>query len=216
MRIAVLGTGMVGRTLAGAFMGLGHDVVVGTRDPAATRARADESADALAGLDLRSFREAAESAELLVNATNGSGSISALEAAGEDNLAGRIILDVANPLDFSQGFPPSLSVCNTDSLAEQIQRRFPEAHVVKSLNTVTAPVMVDPGSLASPSTIFMCGDTDDAKDVVAGLLRELGWSDILDLGGIANARGPEMYLPLWLRVMGASGTARFNVRVIRE
>ncbi len=213
MRIAVIGTGVVGRTLAQGLQRAGHDVVVGTRDPADTSARED-----WAGVDvaLQPLSLAAGDAEVVVNATNGMASLAALGEVGTDHLAGKVIVDVANPLDFSQGFPPTLSVKDTDSLAEQIQRAFPEARVVKALNTVTASVMVDPGSVGDgDSTVFAAGDDAEARQVVVGLLRELGWRDVLELEGLSNARGLEMWLPLWVRLMGALGTAEFNLKVVR-
>lgn len=211
MRVAVLGTGTVGRTLAAALDTAGHAVALGTRDPQATLARGDP-------LPLRpvALADAATGADVVVNATNGAGSLAALEAVGEDALDGTVLVDVANPLAFADG-QLSLFVANTDSLAERIQRRFPRARVVKTLNTVTAAVMVDPGQLGGGDhTIFVCGDDADAKRVTAELLRGLGWSDVLDLGGLAAARGMEMYLPLWLSAMQALGTPLFNVKVVRD
>lgn len=222
MKIAILGTGMVGRSLAAGFAGVGHDVVIGTRNPAVTLTRDVGSAtfaDWLAtapGVQLRTSTEAAAHGEVLVNATNGESSLAALTTAGEANLAGKVLLDAANPLDFANGFPPTLSVCNTDSLAEQIQRRFPTAKVVKSLNTVNADVMVNPAALGDGGTaMFVAGDDAEAKSVVVDLLRDVGWRHILDLGGIDAARGMEMYLPLWLRLMQATGTVGFNIAVVR-
>ena len=135
---------------------------------------------------------------------------------GSDHLAGKTLLDAANPLDFSQGFPPSLSVKDTDSLAEQIQRAFPESRVVKALNTVTASVMVDPAGLGDgDTTIFAAGDDAEARAQVVGLLRDLGWRDIVELEGLENARGLEMWMGLWVRLMGALGTTHFNLRLVR-
>ena len=213
MRIAVIGTGVVGRTLAQGFQRAGHDVVVGTRDPGATSAREE-----WAGLDvpLQPLGLVAADADVVVNATPGDASLSALGEVGTDHLAGKVLVDVSNPLDFSQGFPPTLSVKDTDSLAEQIQRAFPDTRVVKSLNTVTASVMVDPGSVGDgDTTIFAAGDDAEARGVVTGLLRELGWQDVIELDGLQNARGLEMWLPLWVRLMGALGTAEFNLKVVR-
>ena len=213
MRIAVIGTGVVGRTLAQGFQRAGHDVVVGTRDPDATSGREE-----WAGLDvpLQPLGLVAADADVVVNATPGDASLSALGEVGTDHLAGKVLVDVSNPLDFSQGFPPTLSVKDTDSLAEQIQRAFPDTRVVKSLNTVTASVMVDPGSVGDgDTTIFAAGDDAEARGVVAGLLRELGWQDVIELDGLQNARGLEMWLPLWVRLMGALGTAEFNLKVVR-
>jgi predicted dinucleotide-binding enzyme len=199
--------------------------VIGTRDPETTLARTDPDpmgnppfarwASEHPGVALASYAEAAAGADLVVNATNGSGSLAALELAGEDTLAGTVLVDVSNPLDFSAGFPPTLFVKDTDSLGEQIQRAFPRARVVKTLNTMNADVMVDPGSLGEGSTVFVSGDDPGAKAQVTELLRSLGHRDVLDLGDISTARGPEMLLPAWLRVMGALGTATFNFKVVR-
>ena len=156
MRIAVIGTGVVGRTLAQALQRSGHDVAVGTRDPAETSRREE-----WAGVDvpLQPLADRRRDADLVVNATNGGASLAALGEVGSDHLAGKVLLDVSNPLDFSQGFPPTLSVKDTDSLAEQIQRAFPDARVVKALNTVNVSVMVDPGSVGDgDTTVFAAGD----------------------------------------------------------
>jgi predicted dinucleotide-binding enzyme len=226
MRIGILGTGAVGRTVASALAALGHDVVLGTRDPKRTLARSGPDnrgrpsvADWLQenpAVRLATFADATRDAEMVVNATSGEGTLPAIQSAGKANLAGKVLLDIANPLDFSRGFPPSLSVCNTDSLAEQIQRAVPEARVVKSLNTVNTSVMVDPAAVGDGDhSIFVCGNDAEAKASVVGLLREFGWRDIIDLGDLSNARGTEMYLPIWVRLMGTLGTPTFNVKVVR-
>jgi hypothetical protein len=213
MRIAILGTGTVGRTLAGRLAGLGHEVSVGTRDVEGTRARPEWT---YAAPRLASFANAAAGAELVVNASGGTVTMDVLGAAGEDNLAGKVLVDVSNPLDFSGGFPPTLFVKDTDSMAERIQAAYPRTLVVKSFNTMSADVMVDPLSLAGGDhTIFLAGDSADAKASVTALLREMGWSDILDLGDLKAARGLEMWLPLWLRLYGTLGTGSFNIKVVR-
>ena len=213
MRIAVLGTGAVGRTLAPAFVRLGHEVRVGTRDPAATREREDWTLDG----PLVPYGEVADAAVLVVNATNGQVSLDALSEAGADALAGVVLLDVANPLDFSAGFPPTLTVKDTDSLAEQIQRAYPGARVVKALNTVNAGVMVDPKRVGDGgTTMFLAGDDAEARALVAELLRALGWRDIIEFEQLSAARGMEMWLPLWVRLMGRLGTADFNLRIVRR
>jgi 8-hydroxy-5-deazaflavin:NADPH oxidoreductase len=209
MRIAVIGTGSVGQTIAPVFQRLGHDVVLGTRDPAATAAREEWAGS---DLTLVPFAEAGAGADLVVNATGGSAS---LDALADVDLDGKVLLDVSNPLDFSAGFPPSLFVKDTDSLAEQIQRAHPEARVVKSLNTVTAGVMIDPGSLAETTTMFLAGDDPLARETVRELLTELGWVDIIEFPTLDAARALEMWLPMWVRLMGALGTADFNVRLVR-
>lgn len=217
MQIAVLGTGTVGRTLAGRFDQLGHDVTLGTRDVELTRGREDYTAWAgeHPGVALASFADAAGAAEVVVNCLPGSTTLDVLRRVGSSNLTGKVLLDVSNPLDGSVGFPPKLFTTSDDSLGEQVQRDHPGARVVKTLNTLTADLMVHPEALGESTTVFVSGDDAAAKQVVTGLLRELGHDDVLDLGGIETARGPEMYLPLWLRTMGALGTASFNLRIVR-
>lgn len=226
MKISVIGTGAVGRRLAAALERAGHEVLLGTRDPAQTLARTETSAvgappisawhEDHPGIPLVPLAEAGHHAEIIVNATQGAASLAALEVAGPRE--GQTIMDVSNPLDASSGFPPSLSICNTDSLAEQLQRRFPAAKVVKTLNTVNNMLMVDPARLPESHSVFVAGDDADAKALVTGVLRQLGWpaEDILDLGGLESARGMEMYLPLWLRLMGALGHADFNIKIVRN
>jgi 8-hydroxy-5-deazaflavin:NADPH oxidoreductase len=225
MRIAVLGTGVVGRTLAARLDGLGHDVVIGTRDPRATMARTEPGGfgtapypDWQAGhpqVRLMSFADAAGFAELLLNATSGAAAMAALVAAGEPGLAGKVLIDVSNPLDFSRGMPPTLDPVNTDSLGEQIQRAFPATRVVKALNTMNCQVMVDPGRVPGEHNVFLCGDDAAAKAAAAELIASFGWpaGSVIDLGDISAARGTEMLLPLWLRLMGSFGHADFNFHV---
>jgi predicted dinucleotide-binding enzyme len=215
MRIGVLGTGTVGRTLAGKLVSLGHEVMMGSRQAGNERAVAwAREAGQLA--DEGNFAEAAGFGEMVVNATAGAASLDALVSAEAENLTGKVLLDVANPLDFSAGMPPTLTVCNTESLGEKIQGTFPEARVVKALNTVNADVMVDPSVVPGSHTIFLAGDDEQAKREVAGLIESFGWpaADVMDLGGIEAARGMEMYLPLWLRLFAATGTAHVNVKVV--
>src|SRR5919199_2696427 len=213
MRIGVLGTGGVGQTLASKLVELGHEVTMGSRS-----AGNEKAAEWASGAGERaaegSFADAAAHGELVFNCTAGTASVDALRAAGEEELRGKVVVDVANPLDFSKGMPPTLSVCNDDSLGEQIQHEFPEARVVKALNTVSAVVMVAP---IPGTTLPICGDDAAAKDEVARLLQELGWEPdaILDLGGIDAARGTEMYLALWIRMMGTLGTPQFNIAIVR-
>ena len=221
MRIAVLGTGMVGRALAEGFARTGHDVTLGTRDVSATSTRplhdgafADWSAEH-PSIGLADFASAAAPADVVVNATSGAATLAALGAAGEENLAGKVLMDVSNPLDFSAGFPPTLTIKDTDSLGEVVQRSFPRARVVKTLNTMTAALMTRPDLLPEPTTVFLSGDDAAAKGVVADLLGEFGWADVMDLGGISTARGTEMWLPLWLRIMGSLDSPAFNLRVVR-
>jgi predicted dinucleotide-binding enzyme len=215
MRVAVLGTGTVGRTIASKLLELGHEVTMGSRS-AGGEALAEWLAEAGDGAKGGTFAEAAAGSELVFNCTAGTASLAALGAAGSENLAGKTLVDVSNPLDFSQGMPPTLSVCNDDSLGERIQAAYPEARVVKALNTVTSAVMVDPGRLPGKHSILVCGDDQAAKAEVRALLEAFGWpaDSIVDLGGIGAARGTEMYLPLWLRLYGALGTPDFNISIV--
>lgn len=226
MKMGVFGTGTVGQAIADKLAELGHSVVVGTRDPAATLARAAPDAygnppfkvwlEKHPGIELGTLAQAGAHGELLVNATMGAGSLAALEAAGANNLAGKILVDISNPLDFSKGMPPSLTVCNTDSLGEQIQRAFPAAKVVKTLNTMNAYLMVGPTQLAGGDhTIFVSGNDAAAKSTVTQLLQSFGWKDIMDLGDITTSRGTEMLLPIWVRIWGATQNPMFSFKVVR-
>jgi hypothetical protein len=215
MKIAVLGTGVVGQTLGARFDELGHDVTIGTRDPAATQEKSEYAAWAAdhPSVGLETFAAAVEGAELVVNATNGVATPAVLAQAGD--LAGKVVLDISNGLDFSGGFPPRITVPQDDSIAEQIQRAHPEARVVKSLNTLTAELMAHPDLLPDPGTVFVSGDDAGAKATVTDLLHELGHTDVIDLGDVTTARGTEWLMPAWLRLMGVVGSPRFNWKVVR-
>jgi len=226
VRFGILGTGVVGKSIAVRLDGLGHDVIVGTRNPEETLSRTDPDQygnppfgawqEEHPEVRLGTFAEAAAHGDMVVNATAGAVSLEALEQAGEDNLNGKILIDIANPLDFSKGMPPTLLVSNTDSLGEQIQRRFPEAKVVKTLHTMNAYLMVDPAQLAATDhTVFVSGDDTEAKARVSELLRSFGWSDIIDLGDITTARGTEMVLPIWVRLFGVLQKPIYNFKIVR-
>ena len=225
MTYAVLGTGAVGRAIAGRLHELGEDVTVGTRDPRTTQERTEPDgmgnppyaqwAAQHPGIGLASFSDAAANADVVVNATNGGVSLEVLTLAGAAHLAGKVLIDIANPLDFSRGMPPTLFVKDDDSLAEQIQRAFPDARVVKTLNTLTAALMVRPDLLPEDSSIFVSGDESEAKATVSALLAQFGHTDIIDLGDLSTARGTEMLLPVWLRLWGAMGTPMFNFKIVR-
>jgi 8-hydroxy-5-deazaflavin:NADPH oxidoreductase len=227
VKISVMGTGMVGRALAGRLAEVGHEVVVGTRDPAALLARTEPDAmgtppyaqwqERHPGVGLVPAAAAGASAELLVNATAGTASVAALTGAGLAERDGLVVLDVANALVFGEGPVPTLAVANTDSLGEQIQRAFPRARVVKALNTMNCEVMVRPDRVPGDHVVFVAGEDAGAKDLVRGVLADLGWKgpSVVDLGGITAARGTEMYMPLWLSLMGALGTSEFNIALNR-
>lgn len=228
MNIGILGTGSVARAIAQKLVSLGHSVMLGTRNVQETlgRTRKDGSptpsvAEWLAAnpsVKLGTFTEAAAFGSLLMNAASGSGSLPALEAAGENNLSGKVLIDIANPLDFSKGFPPSLTVCNTDSLGEQIQRAHPSVKVVKAFNTLSNPLMVNPELVNGGNhTLPICGNDAGAKKEVTDLLVSFGWKreNILDLGDITNARGTEAFLLLWIRMFGAFQTPMFQFSIVR-
>jgi predicted dinucleotide-binding enzyme len=227
MKIAVLGTGMVGRALAGRLAGLGHDVVVGTRDVEQTLARTEpdmkgtppyaEWQRAHPAVRLAPFPDAGAHAEIVVNATAGAQSLAVLEMVGAANLAHKVLVDLAVPLDYSQGRPPRLAFANDDSLGEQIQRAFPEARVVKTLNTMHVQVMIDPARVPGRHNVFLAGEDGGAKQTVKGLLGEFGWpsNSMVDLGGIRAARTTEMYAPLLFSLMGVFGTSDLNIAVVR-
>jgi predicted dinucleotide-binding enzyme len=217
MKIAILGTGWVGKTLAGRFSELGHEVTIGTRDVAATRARDDFAAWAAdhADVPVETFADAARQGELVVNATSGEVTLGVLAQAGADNLAGKVLIDISNGLDFSGGFPPRITFPQDDSMAEQIQRTYSSALVVKSLNTLTATLMADPNQLSDPGSVFVSGNDAAAKATVTGLLHECGHTDVIDLGDVTTARGVEWLMPAWLRLMGPMGSPMFNWKVVR-
>jgi predicted dinucleotide-binding enzyme len=219
MQIAVLGTGMVGQSLAGGLSALGHGVTIGTRDPLAALARTDPGGVGAwrtghPDVAVETFAEAARDADLVINALSGDASVTGVGSAAIAD--GTVLLDVANPLDSSGGMPPRLFVANTDSLAEQLQRTFPGLRVVKSLNTMTAALMVDPHQLADGNfSTFVCGDDPDAKALVNGLLLALGHRDVIDLGDITAARGMEAMMLIWLRLWPVVGGPMFTYRIVR-
>jgi hypothetical protein len=215
MKIAVFGTGVVGNAIATKLVKLGHDVKMGSRT--ADNAKAAEWVKANgAKASQGAYADAAAFGELAFNCTLGVGSLAALEAAGKKNLAGKILVDVSNPLDFSKGMPPTLALCNTDSIAEQIQRAFPETKVVKSLNTVNCNLMVDASLVKGDHDMFVSGNDAGAKSQVTEILKGwFGWKHVIDLGDITAARGQEMFLILWVRLYGALQSPMFNVHVVR-
>ncbi|MCA9707515.1 MAG: NAD(P)-binding domain-containing protein [Myxococcales bacterium] len=216
MKIAVLGTGMVGQRIADKLVALGHEVMMGSRTAGNEKAAAWVEA-AGQGASAGTFAQAAAFGELVFNCTAGVASLEALEAAGADNLGTKILVDLSNPLDFSRGFPPRLSICNDDSLGEAIQRAFPRLRVVKTLNTMANPIMVEPSLIPGDHEVFVSGNDADAKAEVSRLLQEqFGWQRVTDLGDIGTARGTEAWLLLWTRLYAALGTAEFNLQLRRK
>lgn len=213
MNIGVLGTGMVGKAIASKLVELGHQACMGSRSTT-SEAGAAWASDAGANATYGTFADAARHGDLLFNCTNGAASIAALESCEGSALDGKVLIDVANPLDFSKGMPPTLFVCNDDSLGERIQNAFPTLKVVKTLNTVNASIMVDASLLSGDHDLFMSGNDTDAKAQVKDLLmKSFGWKIVHDLGDITTARCTEMVLPLWIRLWGTVGSPMFNFHV---
>jgi 8-hydroxy-5-deazaflavin:NADPH oxidoreductase len=226
MKIGIIGSGVVAQTLGARLIELGHDVVLGTRDPA----KLDEKKNMAGTLrewiakvgkgdkqgKVASFKDAAAHGDLLISAVHGQNTIEALKLAGADKVGGKVLIDTGNELDFSKGMPPGALASQSNCLAERIQAAFPNLKVVKSLNTIGAPVMVAPQALAGGEhTVFVSGNDPAAKAAVAEVLKSFGWKDVLDLGDISSARAPEMYMAMWLRLWGATGTGMINVKVVR-
>lgn len=226
MNIAVLGTGMVGRAQAAKLAELGHTVVMGTNN--VERKMAEDKEDSMGNppfkvwhkdhgsIKLVSFVEAAKHGEIVIEALHGDAAVGVLKTV-ESELAGKVLIDIANPLDFSKGMPPFLFVNNTDSLGEQIQRALPQTKVVKSFNTLNAILQVNPHLLAGGDhDIFLSGNDAKAKTVVIEILKSYGWKNIHDLGNITTARGTEMLMPLWLQLFGSFKTPMFNYKIVKE
>jgi 8-hydroxy-5-deazaflavin:NADPH oxidoreductase len=213
MQIGVLGTGVTGQTIGSKLIQLGHEVMLGSRDeanPPSVAWAKDQGQHALYG----TFRNAAAFGEIIFNCTLGFASLQALDQAGAENLNGKVLIDTSNPIDRSTDLW-TLTVCNTDSLGEQIQRAFPETRVVKTLNTVNANVMVDPAKLLEKTHVFVSGNDIEAKAIVVRILRDwFGWKEIIDLGNITTARSVEMYVLLWHSLRNAISSQRFNIKVV--
>jgi 8-hydroxy-5-deazaflavin:NADPH oxidoreductase len=230
MKIAIIGTGIVGRTIASRLVELDHEIMMGTRnvsDKLASTAKDNygnppfsEWFKLNSKITLGSFTEAAAFGELVINATNGSNSVTALILAGAKNLAGKVLIDISNPLDFSNGMPPSLlpGLNNTNSLGEEIQKTFPETMVVKTLNTMWCGLMINPNLVGNGDHVnFISGNNVEAKTKVKDILNQFGWKDenLFDLGDITGARATESVLPIWLRIIGVTKSGAFNFKIVR-
>ncbi|MCB9638127.1 MAG: NAD(P)-binding domain-containing protein [Myxococcales bacterium] len=216
MKIGILGTGMVGQAIGGKLVELGHEVKMGSRSAGNEKAVAWVQ-QAGSGASEGSFADAATFGEMVFHCALGTAALEILEAAGHDNLKGKILVDLTNPLDFSKGMPPSLFVFGTDSLGERIQAAIPETKVVKTLNTIANPIMINPQSLGQDHDVFVSGNDPEAKAQVTNLLKEgFGWSNVVDLGDISTSRGTEAYLLMWLRLWQAFGDTNFNIKIVRQ
>lgn len=226
MKTAVFGTGIVGQVIANRLAGLGHSVTIGTRDVAKTMARTEKGPygnpafpewhKQNSSVHVQTYAQAAAVSEVIFNCTQGSGAVEAFQLAGAGNTKGKVIIDISNPLDFSKGFPPSLSIVNTDSLGETLQRTFPDARVVKTLNTMNCLLMVNPAGLPGDHTVFVSGNDAAAKSTATDILKSFGWKDnnIIDLGDITTARGTEQLLPIWVRLFAKLQHGMFNFNVV--
>jgi predicted dinucleotide-binding enzyme len=203
-RVGVLGSGQVGRRLAAGFRSRGHDVMIGSRDPGKSELCEWRAGDG-AGIEAGTFAEAAAHGEVLVLAVLGNAAEEAIADAGSDNFSGKVVIDAMNPLDFSGGFPPKLSVTGDDSLGERVQRALPDARVVKAFNTIGSPYFVDPSFSEGRPTMLIAGDDEAAKGTVAGVLHDFGWSDVVDIGGIEGSRELEAICIAWVKIGGARG-----------
>ena len=229
MKIGLIGSGPVAQTIAAKLLQVGNEVMISSRNVSESKDRGQMGKypsvnDWVGEQKARkfkafggSFREAAKFGEVLFNCTAGAASMEALDAAGKENLSGKVLVDVSNPLDFSKGMPPTLTVCNTESLGERIQKNFPQTRVVKTLNTVNMNLMVNPSLIPRDHDVFLCGNDAKAKEWVKETLLKkwFGWKSPIDLGDITSARGTEMSLPFWLRLMGSLQTPNFNIKVVK-
>lgn len=214
MNIAVLGTGMVGNTIGKKLIELGYTVMMGSRtadNEKAAKFVSDNGSKALQG----TFADAANFGELIFLCTKGEATLDIVQLAKPENFKGKVVIDISNPLDFSKGMPASLFISNTDSLGEHVQKAMPEAHIVKTLNIVNCEVMVNPSKSNGDPTMFMSGNSAEAKEKVKGILEQFGWNDIIDLGDITTARGTEMMLPIWLRTYMATGNGYIAFKIVR-
>ncbi|HUC86419.1 MAG TPA: NAD(P)-binding domain-containing protein [Candidatus Acidoferrales bacterium] len=217
MKIGVLGTGMVGNTLATKLVQIGHQVMMGSRT-ANSDAGQKWLRSVVGQARIGTFTDAAAFGEIVLDCTNGANSLTALRQAGAANLRGKTLIQVGNPLDASKGLPPTLTICNTDSQGEQTQREFPDTRVVKALNTVNCDVMVNPGCVPGDHQLIICGNDAAAKQEATNCLAEwFGWNraNIIDLGDISGSRGTEMFLALWMRLYLKFGSGHFNIRIVR-
>jgi hypothetical protein len=226
-KIGILGTGMVGQTIAAKLVELGYEVVIGTRDVSETTSNHDRTP--MGGppfsewhrlhqtIKLGTFSDSAKSGDIIFVCTNGGATLDVLRQAMTSNFEEKTVIDISNPLDFSKGMPPSLlpKLTNTNSLGEEVQKALPRANVVKSLNIVNCEVMVNAKKTGGDPTMFVAGNNSAAKEETVVILKQFGWTDIIDLGDISGARGMEMLLPIWLRTWGATKNSNIGFKIVR-
>lgn len=215
-KIGILGTGMVGATIGNKLIELGYEVKMGSRTASNEKAAAWASANGKKASH-GTFADAAQFGGILFNCAKGDVALEVFRQAGLDHLAGKTVIDISNPLDFSKGMPPSLlpEMTNTNSLGEALQKLAPEARIVKTLNIVNCEVMVNPRKSNGDPTMFLSGNSAEAKAEATAILQQFGWTDLIDLGDITTARGTEMLLPIWLRTWMATGNGHFAFKIVR-
>lgn len=211
-KVGILGSGDVGKQLASGFARHGYEVVIGTRDPAKLETWRKNAPQ---NIRVGSFSDAASHGQIVIIATKGEATEAAIDLAGVKNFKGKLVLDAANPLDFSKGMSPALFVGTTDSLGERVQRKLPDAHVVKCFNTVGNAKMIDPAFKEGVPPMFICGNDAASKKKTEAVLKELGWPGALDVGGIDGARYLEALVPLWVRTAMVLNTAEHAFKVVR-
>ncbi len=214
MNIGIFGTGIVGKTIGTKLVELGYSVMMGSRTSDNEQAltwKNTQSKNASNG----TFEDVTKFADIIFNCTKGMVSLDVMRLAGIDNLANKIIVDLSNPLDFSNGFPPTLTICNTNSLGEELQNLLPKTHIVKTLNTMNCEIMVNASLVPGKHDVFICGNDDQSKQSVVKILNQFGWTEPIDLGDITNARGTEMMLPIWVRLYGNFKHGKFNFAIIK-
>jgi predicted dinucleotide-binding enzyme len=223
MKVGIIGSGVVAQTLGAKLVELGHDVVLGTRDPK----KLDEKKNMAGTLNewlasvknkakIVTFKEAAAHGEILINATHGQASVDALKMAEADKVGPKVLIETANELDFSKGMPPRALSSQDRSVAINIQKAFPNLKVVKSLNTIGANLMVNPKALkGGEHTMFMSGNDKDAKVKVSEILKSFGWTDIMDLGPIEMAHGQEMLMAMWVALYSSLQNGMIGIKVQR-
>lgn len=204
-RVGVLGSGEVGRRLAAGFSSCGHEVIIGSRDPDKPALREWLSGEG-AGIQAGTFAETAEHGELLVLAVLGDAAEEAIAEAGAGSFGGKVVIDAMNPLDFSGGFPPKLSIAGEDSLGERVQRALPDAKVVKAFNTIGSPYFVNPSFTDGRPTMLIAGDDEGAKHTVGDVLADFGWTEVVDIGGIEGSRELEAICIAWVKIGGIRGS----------
>ncbi len=195
MKLGIIGSGTVGQQLGLGFIRLGNDVKIGTRDTAKLN---DWIKQAGTKSSAGSFEDAAKFGELVILATNWEGTFNAVNLAGKENLSGKIIIDVTNPLDFSQGPPPKIAVSPGNSGGEQIQKMLPDSKVVKAFNTVSAYIMISPKRESGEPDMFIAGNDEHAKKVVTTLAENLGWNSVIDMGDISQSYWLEALAMVWI------------------